>query len=96
MKSREKHRDKGTDFSLVQAGVQLAERSRVCSHEVKLSHRHWEQQLIKLVTLGQAGQGMLQRAEVLLTEGICCQLGNEIPPHARESDFEAIFVPELG
>lgn len=72
------------------------EHSRVFSHEVKLSHRHWEQQLIKLVSLGQAGQGMQQRAEVLLTEGICCQLGNETPPNTQKCDFESIFVLELG
>lgn len=90
-----KNREKGTDFSLVQAGVQLSWYSGVYSHEVKLSHRHWGWQLIKLVTLGQAGQGVLQRAQVLLMQGSRCQLENEIPFHAQECDFEAIFLPEF-
>lgn len=75
----------------MQARVQLCQCSRVYLHEVKLSRRHWGQQLIKLVTLGQAGQGKPQRAQVLLMQGCCCQLENEIPSHAQECDFEANF-----
>lgn len=54
MKSREK---KNPETKALISPWCTQEHSRVCSHEVKLSHRHWEQQLIKEVTLGQAGQG---------------------------------------
>lgn len=53
----EKTGEKGTDFSLVHAGVQLSRHSGLYLHDIKLSRRHWRWQLIKLVTLGQTGQG---------------------------------------